>query len=65
MNFSRVIDDEICYHSKEVYNLYQMYHTRYSLFKQVGAGAWVGVPQPAPRAGVCCCCCFHAAGVDR
>ena len=41
MNFSRVIGDEICYHSKEVYNLYQMYHTRYSLFKTVRAGCCV------------------------
>lgn len=24
MNFSRVIGDEICYHSKEVYNLYEV-----------------------------------------
>lgn len=64
MNFSRVIDNQICYHSKEVYNVYevcvtgchgypfgsfisftplpsncctppQMFHTRYSLFKQI------------------------------
>eukprot|EP01028_Stygiella_incarcerata_P006446 TRINITY_DN261_c0_g1_i1.p1 TRINITY_DN261_c0_g1~~TRINITY_DN261_c0_g1_i1.p1 ORF type:complete len:336 (-),score=74.59 TRINITY_DN261_c0_g1_i1:141-1148(-) len=32
---SRVIDDEICFHMKEVYNLYEMFHTRYSLHKQV------------------------------
>lgn len=31
----RVIDDEVCYHSKEVYNIYEMFHTRYSLHKQV------------------------------
>jgi len=35
MKFSRVINQEICFHSKEVYNLYAMFHTRYSLFKQV------------------------------
>ncbi|KAJ1986013.1 hypothetical protein H4R33_003607 [Dimargaris cristalligena] len=32
---SRVIDDQICYHHKEVYNLYDMFHTRYSLFKRI------------------------------
>lgn len=31
----RVIDGEICFSSKEVYNLYELFHTRYSLFKQV------------------------------
>lgn len=35
MTFSRVINDQICYHSKEVFNLYEMFHTRYSLHKQV------------------------------
>lgn len=35
MKFSRVINHEICFHSKEVYNLYELFHTRYSLFKQV------------------------------
>ena len=35
MNFSRVINNEICFHSKEVYNLYEMFHTRYSLFKRI------------------------------
>jgi HD superfamily phosphohydrolase len=33
--FSRVIDDQICYSDKEVFNLYEMFHTRYSLFKRV------------------------------
>ncbi|CAO3687955.1 hypothetical protein G6F70_003663 [Rhizopus microsporus] len=33
--YSRVINNEICYHQKEVYNLYEMFHTRYSLFKQI------------------------------
>ncbi|KAJ1651149.1 hypothetical protein IWQ61_008221 [Dispira simplex] len=32
---SRVINDEVCYHNKEVYNIYDMYHTRYSLFKRI------------------------------
>jgi HD superfamily phosphohydrolase len=31
----RVVNDEICYHAKEVYNLYEMFHTRYSLHKQI------------------------------
>jgi HD superfamily phosphohydrolase len=31
----RVIQNEICYNSKEVYNLYDLFHTRYSLHKQV------------------------------
>lgn len=35
MSYSRVIGDEICYHAKEAYNIYEMFHTRYSLFKQV------------------------------
>ncbi|KAI8583987.1 hypothetical protein K450DRAFT_220918 [Umbelopsis ramanniana AG] len=35
MWFSRVIDNQICYHEKEVYNLYEIFHTRYSLFKQM------------------------------
>eukprot|EP01027_Heterolobosea_sp_BB2_P018252 GEZU01025740.1.p1 GENE.GEZU01025740.1~~GEZU01025740.1.p1 ORF type:complete len:454 (+),score=124.60 GEZU01025740.1:114-1475(+) len=35
INFSRVVNNEICFHAKEVYNLYEMFHTRYSLHKQV------------------------------
>jgi HD superfamily phosphohydrolase len=35
MRFSRVIDDEICYHAKEVFNIYSLFHTRYNLFKQI------------------------------
>ena len=35
MSYSRVIENEICYHAKEAYNIYEMFHTRYSLFKQV------------------------------
>lgn len=35
LTFSRVIDDEICFHAKESFNVYQMFHTRYSLFKQI------------------------------
>ncbi|CAO3569311.1 unnamed protein product [Mortierella alpina] len=35
MRMSRVIDDQICWHHKEVYNLYELYHTRFSLFKRV------------------------------
>ncbi|KAI8393865.1 HD phosphohydrolase domain-containing protein [Radiomyces spectabilis] len=33
--YSRVVDNEICFHHKEVYNLYEMFHTRYSLFKRI------------------------------
>lgn len=35
MRMSRVIDDQICFHHKEVYNLYELYHTRFSLFKRI------------------------------
>lgn len=35
LKFSRVIDDELCFHAKESYNIYEMFHTRYSLFKQI------------------------------
>lgn len=40
MNFSRVIRDEsghmeICYHAKEVYDIYELFRTRYTLFRQV------------------------------
>lgn len=35
MEFSRVINGEICYHAKEVFSVYEMFHTRYSLFKQI------------------------------
>lgn len=30
-----MIDDEVCFPAKEAYNLYELFHTRYSLFKQV------------------------------
>lgn len=32
---SKVIDNQICYSHKEVFNLYNMFYTRYALFKQV------------------------------
>jgi HD superfamily phosphohydrolase len=35
MTFSRVIDNQICFNQKEAFNLYQLFHIRYSLFKQV------------------------------
>ncbi|KAJ9089749.1 hypothetical protein DSO57_1009500 [Entomophthora muscae] len=35
MTFCRVIDNQLCYNQKEVYNLYEMFHTRYSLFKRI------------------------------
>jgi len=34
MNNCRVIDDELCFHAKEAFNVYEMFHTRYSLFKR-------------------------------
>lgn len=35
IKFSRVIDDKICFHAKEAFTLYELFHTRYSLWKQV------------------------------
>ena len=35
IEFSRVIDGEICFHVKESYNIYKLYQTRYDLHKQV------------------------------
>jgi len=35
IEFSKVIDNEICFCSKEIYNLYELFHTRYSLHKLV------------------------------
>ena len=35
MNFNRVIKGEICFHAKEVFNIYEMFHTRYSLHKRL------------------------------
>ncbi|KAJ3042386.1 SAM domain and HD [Rhizophlyctis rosea] len=32
---SRVVDNEICYNQKDVMNMYELFHTRYSLFKRV------------------------------
>ncbi|KAI8996994.1 hypothetical protein BDB01DRAFT_712761 [Pilobolus umbonatus] len=33
--YSRVINNEICYHYKEAYNIYEMFHTRYTLYRQI------------------------------
>lgn len=33
--FSRVSENQICFSHKEIYNIYEMFHTRYSLFKRV------------------------------
>jgi HD superfamily phosphohydrolase len=33
--FSRVIDNQVCYHAKEGWNLNSLFNTRYSMFKQV------------------------------
>ena len=35
MCHSRVIDNEICFHAKEALNTYNLFNTRYTLFKQV------------------------------
>ncbi|KAJ3154480.1 SAM domain and HD [Geranomyces michiganensis] len=35
MTFSRVIDNQICFYKNEVFNLYEMFHTRYRLFKTI------------------------------
>ncbi|KAL1917775.1 uncharacterized protein VTP21DRAFT_3609 [Calcarisporiella thermophila] len=35
MTFSRVVDNQVCFHYKEVYNIYEMFHTRFSLFKRI------------------------------
>eukprot|EP01100_Stratorugosa_tubuloviscum_P013612 TRINITY_DN6918_c1_g1_i1.p1 TRINITY_DN6918_c1_g1~~TRINITY_DN6918_c1_g1_i1.p1 ORF type:complete len:476 (-),score=153.34 TRINITY_DN6918_c1_g1_i1:93-1520(-) len=35
LRYNRVINGELCYHSKEAYNIYEMFHTRYSLHKQI------------------------------
>jgi deoxynucleoside triphosphate triphosphohydrolase SAMHD1 len=37
MRHSRVINDEICFHSKNAFDIYEMFHTRYRLWKQVYA----------------------------
>ncbi|TPX55777.1 hypothetical protein PhCBS80983_g05035 [Powellomyces hirtus] len=35
MTFSRVINNQICFNQKEAFNLYEMFHTRFCLFKQI------------------------------
>lgn len=35
MKFTRVIDNQICYDHKEAFSIYELFHTRYSLFKRV------------------------------
>lgn len=35
MKFSCVIDNQICFDQKEAFNLYQLFHCRFALFKQV------------------------------
>ncbi|KAJ3409877.1 SAM domain and HD [Chytridiales sp. JEL 0842] len=35
IHFSRVVQDQICWSHKEAFNLYELFHTRFSLFKQV------------------------------
>ncbi|TPX61810.1 hypothetical protein SpCBS45565_g07164 [Spizellomyces sp. 'palustris'] len=33
--FARVINNQICFNQKEAFNLYEMFHTRFSLFKRI------------------------------
>ncbi len=35
MTNCRVIDNQICYHEKVAFTVYQLFHSRYSMFKQV------------------------------
>ena len=35
MRFSRVVNDQITYYFKECYNIYELFHTRYSLHKKI------------------------------
>ncbi|RKP13824.1 HD phosphohydrolase domain-containing protein [Piptocephalis cylindrospora] len=35
LEFSEVRDDQVCYYHKEVYNIYELFNTRYSLFKRI------------------------------
>lgn len=35
INFSKVISNEICFYYKEAYNIYEMFHVRYLLHKQI------------------------------
>ncbi|RIB17102.1 hypothetical protein C2G38_1969271 [Gigaspora rosea] len=35
MRFSYVTEDQIVYHHKECFNIYEMFHTRYTLYKKV------------------------------
>ena len=35
MTLSRVVDGKICYPAKEVMNVYQLFNTRFTLFKSV------------------------------
>ncbi len=35
MNLCRVVDQQICFHEKEVYDVYELFHMRYRLFREV------------------------------
>jgi len=35
LNQARVIDDTICYPEKEVFNIYELFHTRFKMHKQI------------------------------
>jgi hypothetical protein len=35
LSLSRVINDEICFYEKADFQVYELFRTRYSLFKQV------------------------------
>jgi HD superfamily phosphohydrolase len=35
ITMTRVVENQLCFHQKEAYNLYEVFHIRYSLFKRV------------------------------
>lgn len=35
LTFNRVVGNEICFHEKEAYDVYQLFHVRYNMHKQV------------------------------
>lgn len=35
MNFAKVIDDSVCFHRKEIFNVYHLFHTRFQLHRTV------------------------------
>ena len=35
ITFTRIVDNQLCFNQKEAFNLYEVFHIRYSLFKRV------------------------------